>query len=109
MISINQAEKRERLEKISAREAQIVKNLEKLEVWKKDIETRKDKKETVRKFLINFEKNLNFSIFRKRESPRSAKIDLLKKFEDISATRSIHATKDSRKCWKRRKKSKEKH
>lgn len=51
MMKINQTEKQERSDKISAREAQIVKNLEKLELWKKDIETRKNKKETVRKFF----------------------------------------------------------
>ena len=63
MIAINQAEKRERLEKIGAREAQIVKNLEKLELWKKDIETRKNKKESVRKFPCEFGKKHNFFRF----------------------------------------------
>lgn len=49
MMAINTQEKQERREKIQAREAQIEKNLEKLDQWKKDIEMRKDKKETVRK------------------------------------------------------------
>jgi hypothetical protein len=48
MIAINEEEKRLKKESIQAREAQIEKNLEKLEVWKKDIEMRKEKKETVR-------------------------------------------------------------
>ena len=74
MMKINQTEKQERSDKISAREAQIVKNLEKLELWKKDIETRKNKKETVRKFfwiLGNF--STLFSNLRMRESLRSEK------------------------------------
>jgi hypothetical protein len=49
MMAINEQEKRERREKILGREAQIEKNLEKLEQWKIDIEMRKDKKETVRR------------------------------------------------------------
>lgn len=51
MIKINQQQKRERREKILARDADVAKNLEKLEVWKKDIVTRAEKKETVRSSL----------------------------------------------------------
>lgn len=47
MIAENQEQKRLRKESILAREAQIQKNLEKLEQWKKDITMRKEKKETV--------------------------------------------------------------
>ena len=48
MIAINEQQKRERREKIAAREVEIAKNLEKLENWKKDIQMRKEKRETVR-------------------------------------------------------------
>lgn len=48
MIAINEKEKREKLEKILAREADISKNLAKLETWKNDIHMRREKKETVK-------------------------------------------------------------
>lgn len=47
MIALNEQEKREKREKIIARDADIAKNLAKLESWKKDIHMRKEKKETV--------------------------------------------------------------
>lgn len=64
MMAVAEQEKRERRENIIAREEQIAKNLEKLEQWKKDIEMRKEKKETVRNCENNSATiflNLNFN------------------------------------------------
>lgn len=47
MIAINEQQKREKAEKIQAREEQIGKNLKKLKQWTKDITDRKEKKEEV--------------------------------------------------------------
>lgn len=47
MIKINEEQKREKREKMIARENDIAKNLEKLESWKKDIQNRREKRETV--------------------------------------------------------------
>lgn len=60
MIAITKREKQERQEKILAREAQIAKNLEKLDQWKKDIEMRKEKKETVKRSVHIFCGNNDF-------------------------------------------------
>lgn len=48
MIEINEQQKQVERERIAAREANIVKNLMKLENWKKDIQMRREKKDTVR-------------------------------------------------------------
>lgn len=47
MMLINQQQKKEAREKILARDADVAKNIEKLEIWKRDINARKEKKETV--------------------------------------------------------------
>jgi uncharacterized membrane protein (DUF106 family) len=52
MIAECKEEKRLKKESIAAREAQVLKNLEKLDQWKKDIQMRKEKKETVTFFWI---------------------------------------------------------
>lgn len=75
MIAINEQEKREKQEKIQNREAQIAKNLEKLEQWKTDIETRKYKKETVRTAMLLLNDFANFcNFYRKHESLKNVKI-----------------------------------
>lgn len=53
MIAMSEQEKREKKEKILARDAEIAKNLSKLEAWKQDIKIRKEKKETVSRQLNN--------------------------------------------------------
>lgn len=62
MMKINEKEKREKREKMISRDAEIAKNLLKLETWKNDIKMRSEKKETVKihstlSFLFYF---LNF-------------------------------------------------
>lgn len=47
MMKIAQQQKREKRESILARDADIAKNLDKLEQWKKDIRDRTEKKEKV--------------------------------------------------------------
>lgn len=76
MIAINEQQKREKRERIIAREAEIAKNLEKLENWKNDITMRREKKEKV-KFLSPLRGSLLncFLYFRTHVSLRIVKID----------------------------------
>lgn len=74
MIALNEQQKREKREKILARDADVYKNLGKLEAWKKDIQMRKEKKETVSCRLSFVDKSYGFCFFRMHELLRNARI-----------------------------------
>lgn len=64
LIAINEAKKKEEKEKLRAREEQITLNIKKLEQWKSDFTSKRDKKEEegmILSSLVNF--NLTISIF----------------------------------------------
>lgn len=76
MMAIAQQQKREKQEKILAREHDISQKLLKLDQWKRDIEMKKEKKETVRLTVATTFKAVDTlsSVFRTQESRENERI-----------------------------------
>lgn len=92
-------------ERAEARQQDISRNLLKLDQWKKDITSRKEKKELVSEVTPSNDSRFNSFNFRTRKLRKIAKTGSSKKFEGTSDTPSIRETSVSRSFSSRRRKN----